>query len=137
MLKETITYTDYNGVTRVEDFWFNLSEAELLEMQLGVEGGFTDYIQKIVNANDTPSLIKLFKDLILKSYGEKSPDGRRFIKSPELSEAFSQTEAYSQLYMKLALSADEASRFVNGVVPSKYSKAGKANNVLSNPPISQ
>lgn len=119
MYKWTCQYEDYNGATRIEDFWFNLSEAEILEMELGVSGGLSEYLQRIVNANDTPTLLRTFKDLILKCYGEKSEDGRRFIKSPALSEAFSQTEAYSQLYMKLSLDADAAAEFVNNVVPSK------------------
>ena len=124
MYKKTISYTDYNGVSRTEDFYFNLSEAEILEMELGVNGGYSEYLMKIVNANDGPTLVKLFKDLILKCYGEKSEDGKRFIKSPELSEAFSQTEAYSKLYMELALNADAASEFCNKVVPAKMSTPG-------------
>lgn len=126
MYKWTCQYEDYNGATRIEDFWFNLSEAEILEMELGVSGGLSEYLQRIVNANDTPTLLRTFKDLILKCYGEKSEDGRRFIKSPALSEAFSQTEAYSQLYMKLALDADAAAEFVNSVVPSKMSSPKNA-----------
>lgn len=126
MYKWTCQYEDYNGATRIENFWFNLSEAEILEMELGVSGGLSEYLQRIVNANDTPTLLKTFKDLILKCYGEKSEDGRRFVKSPALSEAFSQTEAYSQLYMKLALDADAAAEFVNSVVPSKMSSPKNA-----------
>lgn len=126
MYKWTCQYEDYNGATRIEDFWFNLSEAEILEMELGVSGGLSEYLQRIVNANDTPTLLKTFKDLIMKCYGEKSEDGRRFVKSPALSEAFSQTEAYSQLYMKLALDADAAAEFVNSVVPSKMSSPKNA-----------
>lgn len=126
MYKWTCQYEDYNGATRIEDFWFNLSEAEILEMELGVSGGLSEYLQRIVNANDTPTLLRTFKDLILKCYGEKSADGRRFVKSPALSEAFSQTEAYSQLYMKLALDADAAAEFVNSVVPSKMSSPKNA-----------
>ncbi len=126
MYKWTCQYEDYNGATRIEDFWFNLSEAEILEMELGVSGGLSEYLQRIVNANDTPTLLRTFKDLILKCYGEKSTDGRRFVKSPALSEAFSQTEAYSQLYMKLALDADAAAEFVNSVVPSKMSSPKNA-----------
>ena len=95
-------------------------------MELGVSGGLSEYLQRIVNANDTPTLLRTFKDLILKCYGEKSEDGRRFVKSPALSEAFSQTEAYSQLYMKLALDADAAAEFVNSVVPSKMSSPKNA-----------
>ena len=95
MLKKTITYHDYNGVEYTQDFYFNLSKAEIMEMELGTTGGLAEMIQKIVAAQDAPSIIKVFKDLILKSYGEKSADGKRFIKSDEISTAFSQTEAYS------------------------------------------
>lgn len=117
MLKKTITYTDYNGNERTETFWFNLTKAEIMEMELTTEGGLVEMINNIVAANDTPSIVKTFKKIILKAYGEKSPDGRRFIKSEELSREFSQTEAYSQLYMELATNADSASEFVNGIVP--------------------
>lgn len=118
MLKETITFTDYNGVERIEDHYFNLSKAEAMEMEMSTSGGLSEMIQKIVAAQDTPAIIKIFKEIILKSYGQKSPDGRQFIKSPELSKAFSETEAYSQLFMKLATNANAAAAFVNGIVPS-------------------
>lgn len=117
MLKKTITYTDYNGVERKEDFYFNLSKAEVTEMELSTEGGLAERIQKIVAAQDAPSIIKIFKKLILDAYGEKSPDGKRFVKSKELSDAFAQTEAYSNLFMELAVDAKAASDFVNGIVP--------------------
>ncbi|MDY6058103.1 MAG: hypothetical protein SPI36_02515 [Candidatus Onthovivens sp.] len=118
MLKKTITYTDYNGVERKEDFYFNLTKAELMEMEMSTEGGLAERIQKVVDTKDVPSIIKIFKDLVLKAYGEKSADGKRFIKSKELSEAFAQTEAYSILFMELASDADEASKFINGIVPT-------------------
>lgn len=119
MLKKKITYTDYNGVERSEDFYFNLTKAELMEMEMSTLGGFTEMVQRIVAANDAPSIIKVFKELILKAYGEKSPDGKRFIKSKEISDAFSQTEAYSQLFMELATDANAAADFVNGLVPNE------------------
>lgn len=119
MLKKKITYTDYNGVERSEDFYFNLTKAELMEMEMSTVGGFTEMVQRIVAANDAPSIIKIFKELILKAYGEKSPDGKRFIKSKEISDAFSQTEAYSQLFMELATDANAAADFVNGLVPNE------------------
>ena len=122
MLKKTITYTDYNGTERTEDFYFNLSKAEAMEMEMGTSGGLTETIKKIVAAQDSPSIIKIFKDFILKAYGEKSLDGKRFIKSKEISEAFSQTEAYSQFFMELATNADAAAEFVNGIVPQDAKK---------------
>lgn len=118
MLKKTITYTDYNGVERKEDFYFNLSKAEVMEMELSTTGGLAEMIKRIVAAQDQPAIIKVFKDLILKAYGEKSPDGKRFIKSPELSDAFAQTEAYSILFMELATNDDAAAKFINGIVPA-------------------
>lgn len=118
MLKKAITYADYNGVERTENFYFNLSKAEVMEMEMGTEGGFTEMIQKIVAAKDAPSIIKVFKDLILKAYGEKSSDGKRFVKSDEISTAFSQTEAYSQLFMELSTNDKAAAEFVNGIMPA-------------------
>ena len=117
MLKKRISYEDYNGEKREEDFYFNLSKAEIIEMELSTEGGLRALIEKITDTRDMPKLIALFKDLILKSYGEKSPDGKRFIKSAEISEAFSQTEAFSELFMEMATDEQAASEFVNGIVP--------------------
>ena len=117
MLKKTIKYTDYNGETREEDFYFNLSKAEVTEMELSKEGGMSEYIKKISAAQNAPELIKLFKEIITKSYGEKSLDGKRFIKNKELTEAFTQTEAYSELFVELASNADEAVKFINGIMP--------------------
>jgi len=122
MLKKTVTYRDYNDVERTEDFYFNLSKAELLEMELGTSGGLAEMIRKIVAAQDAPAIIKVFKELVLKAYGEKSADGKRFIKSEELSEAFSQTEAYSQIFMELATDDKKAAEFVNGIVPAGMSE---------------
>ena len=122
MIKKTITYKDYNQVERTEDFYFNLSKAEVMEMEMSTSGGLAEMITRIVAAQDQPAIIKIFKDLILKAYGEKSPDGKRFIKSDELSVAFSQTEAYSQLFMELATDAEAASAFVNGIVPADMAK---------------
>ena len=118
MLKKSITYTDYNGSERTEDFYFNLSKAEVMEMEMSTAGGLAEKITKVVAAQDVPSIITIFKDLILKAYGEKSADGKRFVKTKELSDAFSQTEAYSNLFMELATDADAAAAFINGIVPA-------------------
>lgn len=131
MIKKTMTYTDYNGVERTEDFYFNLSKAELMEMHLTVTGGFETLVRNMINAQDLPSLIALFKDVLLKAYGKKSPDGRRFIKSPELSAEFSQTEAYSDLYMLLVTDDKEAAKFINGVMPSDLAEKASAQNMLA------
>lgn len=123
MLKKTITYVDYNGTERTEDFYFNLTKAEILEMELSTEGGLQQMIEKIVSAQDLPALSKYFKKIILMSYGEKSPDGRRFIKNDQLKEEFSQTEAFSQLYMELATDDKLAADFINGVIPNETAAA--------------
>ena len=117
MLKKTITYIDYNDVERTEDFYFNLTKAEITEMEMSTTGGLSEKIQNIVQAQDIAEIIKIFKELVLKAYGVKSPDGKRFIKKEELTEAFSQTEAYSQLFMELATDADAAAKFINGITP--------------------
>ena len=118
MLKKAITYVDYNGVERTESFYFNLSKAEMIEMEFSTVGTFTSMIQNIIDAQDEPELIKLFKSLILKSYGKKSADGRRFEKSEEISKDFSETEAYVILFMELARDSKAASEFVNGIIPA-------------------
>ena len=117
MLKKTIKYTDYNDVERTEDFYFNLTKAELTEMQLSAVGGLSTIIEKVTAAQDMPTIVSIFKDLVLKAYGEKSADGRRFIKNDEVRESFSQTEAYSIIFMELAQDANAAAAFVNGVIP--------------------
>lgn len=118
MLKKTITYRDFNDNERTEDFYFNLTAAEITEMEMSTTGGLAEMIQQIVKAQDMPAILKVFKDLVLRSYGVKSPDGRRFIKSEEISKEFAQTNAYSQLFMELAGDAEKASAFVNGIVPN-------------------
>ena len=128
MLKKTITYTNYNGIEVTEDFYFNLTKAEIMEMEMSTSGGMAEMINKIVASQDAPAIIKIFKELILKAYGEKSADGKHFVKSEEISVAFSQTEAYSQLFMELATDADAAAKFVNGIVPTVDQKAIEMSN---------
>lgn len=117
MLKKRIKYVDYDGNEREEDFYFNLTKAEITELELSTEGGLQYMIERIIDAKDTPQIIQFFKKIILMSYGEKSPDGRRFIKSDKLSEEFTQTPAYSELFMELATDEKSASNFINGIIP--------------------
>lgn len=117
MFKKTIKYTDYNGVERVEDFYFNLTRAELIEMDFSAEGGLEAYINKIIQAQNGKEIIGILKALISKSYGEKSLDGKYFTKSEELSKAFASTEAYDILFMELATNAEAAADFVNSIIP--------------------
>lgn len=117
MFAKTITYTDFNDVERTETFYFNFSKAEIAEMQLTTEGGLTEKLQKIIDSKDQTEIFKMFKYLILKAYGEKSPDGKRFIKNEELSEGFSQTAAFDEFFMELGTNSDAAQAFVNGIIP--------------------
>lgn len=123
MLKKNIKYVDYDGNDRAEDFYFNLNKAEVIELQLGTVGGLTKTLEKIVQEKDTSRIIEYFKTIILKAYGEKSADGRRFIKSQELRDAFEQTKAYSELFMELASDAKMAAEFINGVLPKEAADA--------------
>lgn len=117
MLKKTITYTDYDGVERKEDFWFNLNKAEIVEMEMVSPYGYEKMVENIIAENDSKRLIEIFKEFILNAYGKKSPDGKRFVKSKELREEFAQTEAYVELFMELANDAKAAADFMNGVFP--------------------
>lgn len=117
MLKKSITYTDFNGQEWTEDFYFNLSKAELMEMNLSNAGGLETKLTRIINERDITKIAEIFKDIILKSYGKKSDDGKRFIKSAELSSEFEQTEAYSELFMELVSDAGKATAFIKGIVP--------------------
>ena len=123
MYIKTLNYTDYNGNTRTEDHYFNLTEAEALEMEMSTNGGFSERIKRIIAAQDTATLITIFKDLIKKSYGRKSLDGRKFEKSEEIFNEFKDTEAYSILFMELATDAKPATEFVNAIAPKKKSDA--------------
>lgn len=127
MYIRTIEYKDYDGNMRKEDFYFNLSKAELMEMELSTDGGFDQWIRRIANAQNMPELIKLFKSLILMSYGEKSLDGKSFIKvdkdGRKLADAFEQTAAYSVLFMELVTDTDAATEFINSVIPEDAAEA--------------
>lgn len=114
MLKKTITYTDYNEVQHTEDFYFNLSRAELALMEMSENGGLTKHIEKIVAAKSNKDIIELFKDIIGKSVGRKSEDGKRFIKNDEVRDEFLQSEAYSELIIEL-LADDNMAAFINGI----------------------
>ena len=118
MLVERIDYVDYDGNKRSEDFYFNFTEAEIQEMNLKTPGGLKARLEKIVQEMDQEKLVEYFKSLILDTYGKKSEDGRRFIKSKELSEEFSQTGAYNKLFMKLTTNTNAAIEFVKGVIPN-------------------
>lgn len=118
MLKKVIKYTDFNGVEREEAFYFNLNEAEMMELEMGTTGGYAEFIVNVIQTKDQKALIKLFKDFILKAYGEKTPDGKYLMKSDEISAKFACTNAYSVLFMELATNADAATDFINGLAPT-------------------
>lgn len=117
MYTKTITYTDYNGVERTEKFYFNLTTPEVLEMEYGDTVSFTGSIKKMIETDNGGRVLKVIKDLILKAYGEKSLDGKRFVKSEELSKAFSETEAFADLYMELVKDSKKCAEFIDGIMP--------------------
>lgn len=139
MLTKIIKYTNYDGVEMEEKFYFNISKAELTELQLNTPGGYGAYIERIVAAKDVPTLSQLFKDLILMSYGEKSADGKRFLKrAPDghrLADDFVQTEAYSELYMELVTDDKAAAAFVNGIIPQGLDQKAIAQATSSHPAL--
>lgn len=119
MFKKTITYTDYDGNERTEDFYFNLTEAEVTRMEMGIAGGMTKMLERIVQEQDGAKILDTFESMIQKSYGVKSPDGRRFEKSQAITEAFTQTEAYSKLFMELATDSKAAAEFFEHIIPQR------------------
>ncbi len=118
MLKKTITYEDFNGETVSEDFFFHLSKAELVELELSHDGGLSASLKRIVDAEDGKAIVAEFKNSILSSYGKRSDDGKRFIKNQALRDEFESTEAYSSLFMELVMDTDAAIEFINGIIPA-------------------
>lgn len=138
MIKKTVKYKDYNGNEREDVCLFNLDEAELMEMELSTTGGLSTTIEKIVQEQDTAKIIEMFKDIVLKSYGKISDDGRRFIKNDELRDEFRQSKAYSTLFMELATDAEAATKFIEGVIDIDQNDPRlalvKKNNAIPAPP---
>ena len=122
MYNKTVTYEDYKGNTRTEDFYFNLNKAELVELELSTKGGLTVMMDRIIAAQDNATLFKIFKDLVSKSYGVLSDDGRKFVKNQEVLDDFMQTEAYSIIFSELATNAEAAAEFFNNVIPQNLAK---------------
>ena len=131
----TKTYRDWNDVERTEDFRFNLTKAALMEMQYEQEGGMREYLQKIIDAKDQKELMRMFKDLVLRAYGEKSDDGKYFIQNEDTKARFAATPVYSEIFMELSTDSDKASAFVNGIMPADISKEGLAKVVPGKAPI--
>lgn len=126
MITKTIPYTDFNGKERIEDFNFHLNKAELLELDASYEGGWHAHLQRIVNANNNAEIYQTMKDFILRSFGIKTEDGRRFMKSDEIRRSFEESPAYEILLLELSLGPDAAKAaadFINGVVPRDMTQA--------------
>lgn len=127
MYKLTKKFVDFNGTEREEDFYFHLTEADVMKMQMGTKGGLAEMIQRIVATQDAPAILETFENLVAKAYGVKSPDGREFIKNEAVLTSFKQTQAYSDIFMELAMDADKAAKFVNGILPANLAEqAAKA-----------
>lgn len=133
MYIETVKYEDYNGVEREEQIMFNLTESELVAMQNSVHGGMKERLERITKSPDGPTIMMEFKKILEISYGVKSDDGRRFIKSPELFLEFSQTEAYNKFFMDICTNSQKAAAFVQGIMPKEISSelAAKAPAIFS------
>ncbi|WP_300899401.1 hypothetical protein [Turicimonas muris] len=117
MFKDTVTYEDYNGNMRTETLYFNLSRAEVIQMEMSVNGGLGSFLENIVKSEDMPAIVEQFTKIIKMSYGVKSDDGKRFIKSDEISETFVQSEAFSEFFIKIISDENYAAKFVNGIMP--------------------
>lgn len=137
MLKRNITYEDFNGERVTETFYFNFTKTEIVELELGYEGGMEAALQRIIKAENLKALVEEFKKIVLMAYGERSEDGKRFIKNDDIREAFSQTAAYDALFMELATDEDAAATFIKGVVPADLTRElAKIETVeLPQPPI--
>lgn len=132
MIKKTVTYKDFDGNERTEDFYFHLTEQELTEWELSVDGGLSGVLTRIINSKDNRKLVEIFKDLLIRSYGVKTPDGRGFVKNEDVLNDFKYTQAFSDIYMELATNDKAASEFVNGIIPvSLAAEARKEMKVLS------
>lgn len=137
MITKTITFEDFNGKELTEEFCFHLSEAAIIEMELSKKGGLTEFIKKIVAEEDGEKLVELFKNLLKKTVGKKSEDGRKFIQNEEITNDFIQTNAYSKLFVELATNAGQAAAFVNGIVPaSMQEELKKQQSVADLPAVS-
>lgn len=130
MLKKTISYEDYNGEKREETFFFSLNRAELLRMNMSKRGGMERYLKNLVEENDPEKLTKMFEEIILMSYGVKSEDGSRFVKSPEVVEAFRNSAAYAELFYELATDTAKFADFVAGVVPADMAEEMKKSGAI-------
>lgn len=117
MLKRPITYENFDDVEVTEDFYFNLSKPEIIDMEVEHKQGFKAMIEEIINTEDRKGLVEQFKKMVLLTYGVKSEDGKRFIKNEQLREEFSQTAAYPALFMELATNDGAAAEFLIGVLP--------------------
>ena len=136
MYSRTITYTDWNDIERTETFRFNMTKAELMEMQYSQNGGMREYLEKIIQSNDQKELMRLFKDLVLKAYGEKSEDGKYFLKNDEIRARFAATPVYSQIFMELSTDSKIAAEFVNGIMPADIDRNELNKAIADKTPIS-
>lgn len=126
MYKKTISYKDYNGKERTEDYYFNIDEGEIVEMEMSVNGGYSNMIERVVKEESNPELFKIFKDFVCKAYGEKSADGKYFLKEDEegrpLVRKFLQTKAYSALMMEFMTKTQSFTDFVNRIIPAEMAE---------------
>lgn len=132
MFKKTIEYTDYNGVKKTEDFWFNLNQTELTELALSPAGGLDTMLKEVISSADTETILKTFKKIILMAYGKKTPDGRftkRTDDGRKLADDFEESVVFPKIFMEISFDSDKAVEFINGCVPQELKdEIGKATN---------
>lgn len=137
MLKKSITYTDYNGKETTEDFYFNLTKAEMVEMEFGIQGGLKEHLTRIVEAQDGKEIMAAMKNLILGAYGKRSEDGKRFIKNEHIREEFASSEAYSELFIEMCTKADVAAEFMNSIIPRNLEDVNQTQLAVDRPNLTQ
>lgn len=135
MLKKSITYTDFDGNEVTDTFYFNLTKSEVVELEASQQGGIEAFVKRVSAAQDNKTLLAEFKRIVLLAYGEKSPDGKRFIKNDELREEFSQTAAFDELFIDLISVEGSAVNFFKGLLPKDLTEAAEQNKVLPPPNI--
>jgi hypothetical protein len=122
MLKKTVKYTDFDNVERTDTLYFNLTQAELLEIEIHTPGGMEKTIKNAVSDEKSDKIFDIMKELIMKSYGEKNSDGK-FIKTAAISEAFSHTECYSTLLFDVLETSEKAANFFNAIISPQVERA--------------
>jgi hypothetical protein len=137
MLKRDITYENFDGEKVTETFYFNLTKSEIVELEVGYDEGLQEVLQRIIKTENRKRLIEEFKRIILLSYGERSEDGKRFVKNDQLREGFAQTAAYDALFIELATNEESAAVFIKGIIPKDFAQEVEKAEVVKLPALAK